>query len=58
MVKKWLEDFLYPFNSINAFIVIIEADLKEQVEGSLNMSATYETVVTRAQLALVSCCTF
>ncbi len=34
--------------------MITEADLKEQVEGSLNMSATYETVVTRAQLALVS----
>ncbi len=30
-----------------------ESDLQEQVEGSLNMPATYETVVARAQLALV-----
>ena len=33
---------------------IVEADLKEQVEGSHNMPDTYETVVARAQLALVS----
>ena len=31
-----------------------EDDLKEQVEGSQNMPDTYETVVARAQLALVS----
>lgn len=31
-----------------------ETDLQDQVEGSLNMGPTYETVVARAQLALVS----
>ena len=34
--------------------VISETDLRDQVEGSLNMHPSYETVVTRAQLALVS----
>ena len=35
-------------------LCIVEVDLKEQVEGSHNMFDTYETVVARAQLALVS----
>ena len=34
--------------------VVSETDLRDQVEGSLNMHPSYETVVTRAQLALVS----
>lgn len=39
------------------FVVIFfssDIDLQEQVEGSLIMPPTYETVVSRAQLALVS----
>ena len=34
--------------------VISESDIQDQVEGSLDMPSTYETVVARAQLALVS----
>ena len=35
-------------------IELSESDLREQVDGSLDMPASYETVVARAQLALVS----
>lgn len=31
----------------------VEANLKEQVEKSLNLPPTYETLVSRAQLASV-----
>ena len=33
---------------------LAEANLKEQVEKSFNLPPTYETVVSRAQLATVS----
>ena len=37
-----------------AYYFVLESDLREQVEGSLNMPPTYETVKARAQLAQVS----
>ncbi len=40
-------------HSSGTVFCVAEADLKEQVEGSHNMSDTYETVVARVQLALV-----
>ena len=36
------------------FLFIAEANLKEQVDKSFNLPPTYETLVSRAQLASVS----
>ena len=39
---------------LHYFLFLAEANLKEQVEKSFNLPPTYETVVSRAQLATVS----
>ena len=40
-------------NNLGSFF-LTEANLKEQVDKSLNLPPTYETLVSRAQLASVS----
>ena len=44
-------------NDFHSIELSPDQEMREQVEGALNMPPSYETVVTRAQLALV-CITF
>jgi len=46
---------LFPGTTTNLFLFIAEENLKEQVDKSFNLPPTYETLVSRAQLASVSC---
>ena len=45
---EWLQ-----IDTNDIWLFFVEANLKEQVEKSLNLPPTYETLVSRAQLASV-----